>query len=98
MTEQDRAFHNSFKPSWALDGTLVYGTASDAPLAKDGILVNVNEAVVSEGQDVQFARFSGVSRKVRVKKASYLTKARVLMLSGCVVNSKETKRGEPSRD
>lgn len=65
MTDKEKEFHKSIKPSWTSDGILVYGSGSDAPLVKGGILVNVTEPVESDGQDIQFARFNIVNHKVR---------------------------------
>lgn len=67
MTEHDRAFHDSMKPSWGPDGTLVYAVSSNAkPLGRasrrarerDGLLTIQKGGVVSESRDVQFAKFS----------------------------------------
>jgi nuclear pore complex protein Nup98-Nup96 len=67
MNENDRAFHDSMKPSWGPDGTLVYAVSSNAkPLTrssrrardKDGLLTIQKGGVVSESRDVRFAKFS----------------------------------------
>lgn len=67
MTEDDRAFHDSMKPSWGPDGTLVYAVSSNAkPYTKssrrardkDGLLDIQQGGVVSESRDVRFAKFS----------------------------------------
>ncbi len=77
MSEADQAFHDSQKPSWGPDGTLIYAKTS-----KDGLLRNekssgTSDAVlqqqglfVSEGKDICFAKFattSDVSRHLVVK-------------------------------
>lgn len=64
----DRAFHESMKPSWGPDGTLVYAAASNVkPFDKssrrrarerDGLLNVQNGGIVSESRDVRFAKFS----------------------------------------
>lgn len=64
MSDQDKAFHQSFKPSWAPDGTLVYASGNDTTNATDGVLINVNTPVVSDGKDVHFARFASASYEV----------------------------------
>jgi nuclear pore complex protein Nup98-Nup96 len=67
MTPTDRAFHDSLRPNWGPDGTLVYATsANPQPLAKlsrrarerDGLLTIQKGGVVSESRDVRFAKFS----------------------------------------
>ncbi|KAK4988887.1 hypothetical protein LTR50_003621 [Elasticomyces elasticus] len=58
MNENDKAFHDSVKPSWTRDQTLVYAMPGDAPLMQDGILVNRGGSIVSEGKDIRFAKFS----------------------------------------
>jgi nuclear pore complex protein Nup98-Nup96 len=64
MDERERAFHDSLKPSWDANGTLVYA----APTARkaftqtsrdrDGLLVVQKSGIVSESRDVRFAKFS----------------------------------------
>jgi hypothetical protein len=67
MDSNDRAFHDSMKPSWSLNGTLVFAPAGDiSALAtnsrrareRDGLLVVQKGGIVSEGRDVRFATFS----------------------------------------
>jgi len=66
MTEQDHAFHESMKPNWGADGTLVYAAAPNAkPFSKssrrrekEGILDIQKGGIVSEKRDVRFAKFS----------------------------------------
>lgn len=67
MGESDRAFHESMKPSWGPDGTLIYaapanpkqyGRSSRRVREKDGILANQKGGIVSESRDVRFAKFS----------------------------------------
>jgi len=67
MSDTDRAFHDSLKPSWGPDGTLVYAGLSNPKLfgrssrrgrERDGLLTTQKGAVVSERRNVQFAKFS----------------------------------------
>ena len=72
MAEVDRAFHDSMKPSWGPDGTLVYaappasklfGRSSRRARERDGVLSIQKGGVVSEGRDVRFAKFSNEVRR-----------------------------------
>jgi nuclear pore complex protein Nup98-Nup96 len=67
MTDKDRAFHDSMKPSWGPDGTLVYaappnakpfGRSSRRARERDGILSIQKQAIVSENRDIHFAKVS----------------------------------------
>ena len=67
MSDRDRAFHDSMKPSWGPDGTLIYaapsgvkpfGRASRRARERDGLLTIEKGAVISENRDVRFAKFS----------------------------------------
>ncbi|TAQ84776.1 hypothetical protein B7494_g6901 [Chlorociboria aeruginascens] len=67
MTDADRAFHDSLKPSWGPDGTLVYaapanskpfGRSSRRAREKDGLMTIQKGGVVSESRDIRFAKFS----------------------------------------
>jgi nuclear pore complex protein Nup98-Nup96 len=67
MTEADRAFHDSMKPSWGPDGTLVYaappnakpfGRSSRRSRDRDGLIHIQKGGVVSERRDIRFAKFS----------------------------------------
>lgn len=60
MPSDDKAFHNSFRPSWAANGTLVFKSASNR---NDSALVQVMAPVMSEAQEIQFA---GLSNDVEV--------------------------------
>jgi nuclear pore complex protein Nup98-Nup96 len=71
MSENDRAFHDSMRPSWGPDGTLVYAASSNPkPFGKssrrarerDGLLIIHKGGVVSESRDVRFAKFSNEVR------------------------------------
>lgn len=69
MSQNDREFHDSMKPSWGSDGTLVYATTASNlnPFSrssrsrareKDGLLAIQKGAIISESRDVRFAKFS----------------------------------------
>ena len=67
LSDSDRAFHDSLKPSWTSDGTLVYaaplnpkplGRSSRHARARDGLLEVQNGGIVSESRDIRFAKFS----------------------------------------
>jgi nuclear pore complex protein Nup98-Nup96 len=67
MTESERAFHDSMKPSWGPDGTLVYaappnakpfGRSSRRSRERDGLIQIQRGGIVSEHRDVRFAKFS----------------------------------------
>lgn len=57
LSEHDKAFHTSVKPSWTTDGTLVYAIAGDAP-PPFGNMTTSKEPIVSEHKDIRFAKFS----------------------------------------
>lgn len=66
MEPEERAFHDSMKPSWGPDGTLVYaappamatGNTSLRSRNRDDLLVLQKRSIVSESRDVKFANFS----------------------------------------
>lgn len=66
MDPKDRDFHNSMKPSWGPDGTVIYSGSAPAndfrssrpKQVQDGLLVYQEAAIVSESRDVRFAKFS----------------------------------------
>ena len=67
MTEVDRTYHDSMKPSWGPDGTLVYaappnaqtfGRSSRRSRERDGLIQIQKGAVVSQKRDIRFAKFS----------------------------------------
>jgi nuclear pore complex protein Nup98-Nup96 len=71
MSENDRAFHDSMRPSWGPDGTLVYaapsnpkpfGKSSRLARERDGLLIIHKGGVVSESRDVRLAKFSNEVR------------------------------------
>ncbi|KAI9879574.1 MAG: hypothetical protein M1830_008108 [Pleopsidium flavum] len=68
MAESDQAFHDSQKPSWGPDGTLIYAMASKAGLLRrdkstlmSGSVLEQRAQLVSEGKDVCFAKFASTS-------------------------------------
>lgn len=66
MDPQDRAFHDSMKPSWGPDGTLVYAAPPAMAIRntslrsrnRDDLLVLQKRSIVSESRDIKFANFS----------------------------------------
>lgn len=56
MSETDRAFHSSLKPSWSNDNTLVYSGAGNSPPVT-GNMISTKRAIISESRDVRFAKF-----------------------------------------
>jgi nuclear pore complex protein Nup98-Nup96 len=75
MTPADRSFHNSMKPSWGPDGTLVYAASSPQKFQtsrgvreRDGLLVIQKGGIVSEKRDVHFAKFSNEAAAYSLKK------------------------------
>jgi nuclear pore complex protein Nup98-Nup96 len=66
MTDMEAAFHDSFKPTWGPDGTLVYapppnnkfGRSSRRARERNGILTIQKGAIVSANRDIRFAKFS----------------------------------------
>jgi nuclear pore complex protein Nup98-Nup96 len=80
MSDADRAFHDSLKPSWGPDGTLVYASSDIKPMSKsrrarekDGLLTIQKGGIVSESRDIRFAKFSNESSPDALKKHQALT-------------------------
>lgn len=81
MTAADRQFHDSLKPSWGPDGTLVYSSQVDAAVfnksssrirENNGLVTVQKGVIVSEGRDVRFAKISNeVSNCFTLDSASY---------------------------
>jgi nuclear pore complex protein Nup98-Nup96 len=78
MSDKERAFHDSMKPSWGPDGTLVYaappngkpfGRSSRRARERDGILTVQKQAIVSENRDIHFAKFSNEVRPRKLHSA-----------------------------
>ena len=58
LEQTDYEFHESFKPNWTPNGTLIYATSGSTLTLDDGVLVNFKSPLVAEHQDVHFARFA----------------------------------------
>jgi len=68
MSDNDRAFHDTMKPSWGPEGTLVYSAVSNAKSfgrssarrarERNGLLNVQKGFIYGEGRDVHFAKFS----------------------------------------
>ena len=67
MHEPDQLWHDSLKPAWGPDGTLVYapssntksfGRSSRRARERNGILTIQKGAIVSANRDIRFAKFS----------------------------------------
>ncbi|EOD51579.1 putative nucleoporin sonb protein [Neofusicoccum parvum UCRNP2] len=56
--EADKAFHDTFKPTWAHDGTLTYTALGNAPRMQGNFIANLKSSIVSQHKDVRFAKFS----------------------------------------
>lgn len=68
MDPNDRAFHDTLRPSWGPDGILVLSTApkvlsrsSKRAIEKDGIMSMSRLNIVSENRDIRFAKFANES-------------------------------------
>lgn len=89
LTPSDRAFHDTMRPSWGPDGTLVYaavskpqsfGTASGKDRERDGLLTIQKGSVVSDNRDVRFAKFSN---EVRFCTKNYELPNLIYILGSC---------------
>ncbi|KAF2089518.1 hypothetical protein K490DRAFT_37272 [Saccharata proteae CBS 121410] len=58
MDDADRAFHESYKPHWTVDGTLTYATPGDAPKLQGSLISNLRASMVGQHKDVRFAKFT----------------------------------------
>ncbi|POS85913.1 hypothetical protein EPUL_002226 [Erysiphe pulchra] len=73
--DKESLFHNSMKPRWGPDGTLIYA----APLLgkgsqiKNDLLVGLRREIVSEHRDVRFAKFSNEASTDLLKKHKEIT-------------------------
>lgn len=68
MDKSDRAFHDSQKPSWGPDGTLIYARTGEGRPLKGGASTRMSDPVleqkdvlVSEGKDICFVNFTTTS-------------------------------------
>lgn len=75
LIDQDKAFHQSFRPTWAPDGTLVYARDAGILDVGDGMLVDFNGPVETDGRDVHFARFASSTDQVCLALSSKSTSA-----------------------
>ncbi|KAN0106399.1 Nuclear protein 96 domain containing protein [Hyaloscypha variabilis] len=82
MNDRERAFHESMKPSWGPEGTLVYaappnakpfGRSSRRARERDGILTVQKQAIVSENRDIYFAKFSNEASADLLRKQKDMT-------------------------
>jgi len=66
MSDIDKAFHRSFKPSWASDGTLAHPSSrlNGKPTHKD---TEALAPVVSAGREVNFERVRAIDDAVSRK-------------------------------
>lgn len=58
MDESDAIFHQTNKPRWTYDGTLIYAVSGSAPKLKEGVLTNLKGRLVSEHKDIRFAKLA----------------------------------------
>ncbi|TVY65679.1 Nucleoporin [Lachnellula suecica] len=81
MSDTDVAFHDSMRPCWGPDGTLVYAAppntkafdrSSRRTRERNGILNIQKDSIVSESRDIQFAKFSDEAS------APFLTKQKAI--------------------
>ena len=63
MNELDQEFHESYKPTWGPENTLLYampsrlGSVQDKYAQKHSVLNDIKGTFVSEGRDIRFAKF-----------------------------------------
>ncbi|KAK8179120.1 nuclear protein 96-domain-containing protein [Phyllosticta citribraziliensis] len=58
MDEREKAFHDSFKPSWTLDGGFTYTVPGSAPRMEGNFFNNFGISLVGQQKDVRFAKFA----------------------------------------
>ncbi|KUI62218.1 hypothetical protein VP1G_09329 [Cytospora mali] len=85
MDAADRAFHDTLRPSWGPDGTLVLATApkvlsrsSKRGLEKDGIMTMSRLNIVAESRDIRFAKFSNDSSAKALNNQIALTRVNLV--------------------
>lgn len=85
MAPDDRAFHDTLRPSWGPDGTLVLATApkvlsrsSRRGIEKDGIVSMSRLNIVSENRDVRFAKIANESSAKALNNQIALTRVDVV--------------------
>lgn len=76
MSEMDRGYHESYKPSWGPGATLLYAMPSKFKLSQrkstqtNAVINDQKELFVSEGRDIRFAKFASTP-EVRTRITSY---------------------------
>lgn len=85
MQPDDRTFHDTLRPSWGPDGTLVLATApkvlsrsSRRGIEKDGIVSMSRLSIVSENRDVRFAKFTNESSAKALNNQIALTRVNIV--------------------
>lgn len=85
MDPKDRAFHDTMRPNWGPDGTLVIATApktlsrsSKRTAEKDGIMSMSKLNIVSESRDVRFAKFANEGSAKALSNQISLTRVNVV--------------------
>ncbi|TVY49144.1 Nucleoporin [Lachnellula occidentalis] len=82
MSDADLLFHDSMRPGWGPDGTLVYAAppstkpfdrSSRRARERNGILAVQKAAIVSENRDIRFAKFSNEASAEFLKKQKAIT-------------------------
>ena len=67
MSEVERQFHDSFKPTWGPGNVLVHAAHSDVsqyPQSQQAPFLDVVGSLASEHQDIRFSKFAA-SNEVR---------------------------------
>ncbi|KAL2286814.1 hypothetical protein FJTKL_06363 [Diaporthe vaccinii] len=85
MDPTDKAFHDTLRPSWGPDGTLVISTtpktitrSSRRALEKDGIMAMGRLNIVSEHRDIRFAKFSNETSPKSLANQMALTRVNLI--------------------
>lgn len=66
LDEKERTWHDTLRPTWGPNGTLVFATTPQETLfgrsgritEKNGLMTVLKGAIVSESQDIRIAKFS----------------------------------------
>ena len=64
MTEEDKSFHESFKPSWGQGDKLVHVSMAkvdvdqDRPARTTSLMVGILDPIISESRDITFSGFA----------------------------------------
>ncbi|KAG8169893.1 hypothetical protein KVR01_000638 [Diaporthe batatas] len=85
MDPADKAFHDTLRPSWGPDGTLVISStpktltrSSRRALEKDGIMAMGRLNIVSEHRDIRFAKFSNETSPKSLANQMNLTRVKLI--------------------